>query len=309
VNPTNIDDTATPVPLVELAAAEAQAHARDTWRRSGGRLSGALLAARYGRSERRGRQQIAAARTDETGSTTPAANGTGNGTAPAAPGSGSGSAGVPAQPDPAAAGSGSGRVVVPARHGSADSRSGSGGSRVVVPPRPGPASGGTSGIGSAPPALPRQPRAARPSGTGTGPAPKGRQAPGAAVVPLPLLAVTVAAVVVVTVVCAVVSYSHIRDLATTAGMGGLAGWLPLGIDGLVVAASCSLIVDRQLGRPGHALAWAGVALGLAGSLAANVLAVDPTLVSLRAVRWSLAGYGPAALAVSGHLLFRMLGDR
>jgi hypothetical protein len=114
---------------------------------------------------------------------------------------------------------------------------------------------------------------------------------------------------VVTVVCAVVSYSHIRDLARAAGMGGLAGWLPLGVDGLVVAASCSLIVDRQLGRPGHALAWAGVALGLAGSLTANVMAVDPALVSLRAVRWVLAGYGPAALAVSGHLLFRMLGDR
>jgi hypothetical protein len=57
------------------------------------------------------------------------------------------------------------------------------------------------------------------------------------------------------------------------------------------------------------LAWAGVALGLAGSLAANVLAVDPELVSLRAVRWTLAGYGPAALAVSGHLLMRMLSDR
>ena len=128
-------------------------------------------------------------------------------------------------------------------------------------------------------------------------------------VPLPLLVVTAAAVVVVTLVCAVVSYSHIRHLARTAGMGSLAGWLPLGVDGLVVAASCSLIVDRQLGRPAHALAWAGVALGLAGSLAANVLAVDPTLVSLRAVRWALAGYGPAALAVSGHLLFRMLGDR
>jgi hypothetical protein len=92
-------------------------------------------------------------------------------------------------------------------------------------------------------------------------------------------------------------------------MGSLSGWLPLGIDGLVVAASCSLIVDRHLDRPGHPLAWAGVALGLAGSLAANVLAVDLDLVPLRAVRWVLAGYGPAALAVSGHLLFRMLGDR
>jgi hypothetical protein len=127
--------------------------------------------------------------------------------------------------------------------------------------------------------------------------------------PLALLVVTAAAVVVVTLVCAVVSYTHIRDLAEQAGMGNLSSWLPLGIDGLVVAASCSLIVDRHLDRPGHPLAWAGVALGLAGSLAANVLAVDIDLVPLRAVRWVLAGYGPAALAVSGHLLFRMLGDR
>jgi Protein of unknown function (DUF2637) len=232
--------------LVDLAPAEAQAHARDAWRAAGGRLTGAELARRYGRSERWGRQQIAAARTDP------------NGTA-----------------------------AVPPPVGTALAPSGTTPAAPALPPGTGPA------------------RAARPA-AGTRPAPSGRQP---VAVPVPLLAVTAAAVVVVTVVCAVVSYSHIRDLARVAGMGSLAGWLPLGIDGLVVAASCSLIVDRQLGRPGHALAWAGVALGLAGGLAANVLAVDPDLVSLRAVRWALAGYGPAALAVSGHLLMRMLSDR
>jgi hypothetical protein len=97
-----------------------------------------------------------------------------------------------------------------------------------------------------PPAGPARP--AQPRRTRTGPAPKVRQP---APVPLPLLVVTAAAVVVVTVVCAVVIYSHIRHLARVAGMGSLAGWLPLGVDGLVVAASCSLIVDRQLGRPGQ----------------------------------------------------------
>jgi hypothetical protein len=250
------------VPLADLSPGEAQAHARDAWRRSGGRLTGAELARRYGRSERWGRQQIAAARTAHPDGTHPAGGTTG------------GTAAVPPRPAPAAGGTPGNRPAA-----------------LALPPTPGPA------------------RAAHPTGSGTGPAPKGRQPASGVGVPLPLLAVTAAAVVVVTVVCAVVSYSHIRDLATTAGMGGLAGWLPLGVDGLVVAASCSLIVDRQLGRAGHALAWAGVALGLAGSLAANVLAVDPTLVSLRAVRWALAGYGPAALAVSGHLLFRMLGDR
>jgi hypothetical protein len=250
----HLDDTP-PGVLVDLTAAEAQAHARDAWRAAGGRLTGAELARRYGRSERWGRQQIAAARTET--------NGTASGT-------------------------------------------------TTVPGSPAPAPGGTTGTPSAAALVPPGTAPARPAGpaasNGTRPAPAPeRRQPGG--VPVPLLAVTTAAVVVVTVVCAVVSYSHIRDLATTAGMGGLAGWLPLGVDGLVVAASCSLIVDRQLGRPGHALAWAGVALGLAGSLAANVLAVDPALVSLRAVRWALAGYGPAALAVSGHLLLRMLGDR
>jgi hypothetical protein len=246
------DGTAPAEPLDELAPVDAQAHARDTWRASGGRLSGAQLAARYGRSERWGRQQIAAAKATSTG--TPA--------------------------------SGPRATRVPTGTGAATD-----GRRAGGPAMP-------SGTEPAPPARQRTPDGRA--------APKERQPAG---VPLPLLAATAAAVVVVTVVCAVVSYSHIRDLARAAGMGGLSGWLPLGIDGLVVAASCSLIVDRQLGRPGHALAWTGVALGLAGSLAANILAVDPELVSLRAVRWTLAGYGPAALAVSGHLLMRMLGDR
>jgi hypothetical protein len=249
VTATNDTGPASPVTLDELGPAEAQAHARETWWASGGRLTGAELARRYGRSERWGRQQIAAVRAAKT----PDANGT---------------------------------TALPT-------------AAVVAP-------GGTSSTAAALPSPAGPARPAQPRGTRTGPAPKVRQP---APVPLPLLVVTAAAVVVVTSVCAVVSYSHIRHLARVAGMGSLAGWLPLGIDGLVVAASCSLIVDRQLGRPGHGLAWAGVALGLAGSLAANVLAVDPELVPLRAVRWTLAGYGPAALAVSGHLLFRMLGDR
>lgn len=248
---TSSDTDAPAVELHELGSVQAQAHARDAWRRSEGHITGAELGRRYGRSERWGRQQIAAARADVTG------NGSSEPAAPATSGTPST---APARPP-------AGSAARPARANGS----------------------GTAGT-------------ARPARTGTAP----KQPAG---VPLPLLAATAAAVVVVTVVCAVVSYSHIRDLARTAGMGGLAGWLPLGVDGLVVAASCSLIVDRQLGRPGHALAWAGVALGLAGSLTANVMAVDPALVSLRAVRWVLAGYGPAALAVSGHLLFRMLGDR
>jgi hypothetical protein len=243
-----VEDQAT---SVVLAPGDAQARARAAWQQSGGTLTG---------SDRWGRQQIAAARSEES-SGAPAAGER----HPAVPGgSGGDTGGIPAHAAPAATGTPNG---TPADH----------------------------------------PLAARvpPSATIRSPA-DDRQA-GA--VPLPLLAVTVAAVALVTVVCAVVSYSHIRHLALVVGMGGQAAWLPLGVDGLVVASSCALIVDHHLGRPGQPLAWCGVALGLAGSLAANVLAVDPELVSLRAVRWVLAGYTPAALAVSGHLLFRMLVQR
>lgn len=149
------------------------------------------------------------------------------------------------------------------------------------------------------PAIPQRPAQRKPAVA------RGKVAP----TPPLLVAATVVAVAVVVAVTAVVSYTHIRHLAVAAGMGTLAGWLPLALDGLVVACSCSLIVDRRNGKPVSPLAAAGLVIGLAASLAANVLAVDPELVSIRAVRVVLAGYTPLALAVSGHLLLRMLGDR
>lgn len=124
-----------------------------------------------------------------------------------------------------------------------------------------------------------------------------------------LVVVATAAVAMVTVVTAVVSYVHIRDLAQTAGEDRLAGLLPLGIDGLVVACTASIILDRRRGARGHVLAWAGVALGLVGSVAANVLAVVPGLVNETVVAAVLAGYPPVALAIAAHLLFRMHGGR
>lgn len=150
--------------------------------------------------------------------------------------------------------------------------------------------------------------------TPTRPQPIARRRPAtarrrSATAPTLLVAATGVAVAVVVAVAAVVSYSHIRHLAVAAGMGSLAGWLPLALDGLVVACSCSMIVDRQHERRSSPLAVGGLAIGLAASLAANVLAVDPSLASERAVAVVLAGYTPIALAVSGHLLLRMLGDR
>lgn len=213
-------------------------------------LTGAELAARFGRKERWGREQIAAARRAQADGTPNPTNGT------------------------------------------------------ATPPAGTPAaeSGTPHRTGGTPPARrPNGTRAARPRTAG--------ERHAATPVPPAMLAVTAGAVALVTVVCAVVSYSHARHLAELAGQGGLAPWLPLAVDGLVAAATCSLLVDRRQGHPGHPFAWAGAGLGLAGSFAANVVAVDPTLVDLRHVRWVLAGYVPAALAIAGHLLIRMLGER
>jgi Protein of unknown function (DUF2637) len=123
-----------------------------------------------------------------------------------------------------------------------------------------------------------------------------------------LINVTVVAVAIVATVTTVTSYTHTHDLALMAGQAWLAKILPAAVDGLVIAGSTSLLVDRQHGRRGHPLAWTAVVIGLASSMAANVVAVDPTLVDLRVVKWVMAGYAPVALAVSGHLLLRMLGE-
>jgi len=204
----------------------ARTAARQAWAESGGTITGTELAARFGKSERWGRMQIAAARQD----------GTVDVAEPAAPLPAVEAAKPAARPAPA----------VPRRRGS----------------------------------------------------------------PPPLLVTgSVAAVAVVATVAAVVSYSHIRDLAVAAGAGWRADILPLSLDGMVAACTFCLVVDRRRGKIGHPLAWSGIALGLIGSVAANVLAVVPGLVGLELVAAVLAGFPPVALAMSAHLLVRILAER
>ena len=206
----------------------ARTAARQAWAESGGTITGTELAARFGKSERWGRMQIAAARQD--------------GTVDVA---------EPAAPRPAV------EAAKPAA-------------------RPAPASATPRRRGSPPPLL---------------------------------VTGSVAAVAVVATVAAVVSYSHIRDLAVAAGAGWRADILPLSLDGMVAACTFCLVVDRRRGKIGHPLAWSGIALGLIGSVAANVLAVVPGLVGLELVAAVLAGFPPVALAMSAHLLVRILAER
>jgi hypothetical protein len=76
-------------------------------------------------------------------------------------------------------------------------------------------------------------------------------------------------VAAVAVIAGVVSYSHIEALGLRTGQSITdARLLPLAVDGLIVAGSVILLAGSWLG-------WIGVALGVAGTLYANVMSGLP----------------------------------
>lgn len=85
-------------------------------------------------------------------------------------------------------------------------------------------------------------------------------------------AATAAVVIAVAAFAAVVSYSHIYDLARLHGQSGTAArLLPLSVDGLIVAASLVALHEARKGRKAPARAWLMLGLGVAATVAANVL--------------------------------------
>jgi hypothetical protein len=84
-------------------------------------------------------------------------------------------------------------------------------------------------------------------------------------------ALTGLAVLAVAVIAAAVSFSHIEALALAHGYTpGTARLLPLSVDGLIVAASFTLLTEARAQRPAPRLARFGLVLGIAGTLAANI---------------------------------------
>jgi hypothetical protein len=116
-----------------------------------------------------------------------------------------------------------------------------------------------------------------PSGLGTESEPPSAIDTPAAVTPL-VRGITTLAVVAVALVAAVASYDHQRALAALAGEDWRARLLPVSVDGLVLAASMSMLVRRRAGMPVGALSWASLLAGIGASLAANVAAAEATMV-------------------------------
>jgi hypothetical protein len=112
-------------------------------------------------------------------------------------------------------------------------------------------------------------------------------------------ATTVCGVVVVAVIAAVVSYSHMQQLAVSAGEDWRSWLIPLSIDGLVVAASMVLLTRRRTGLPGGPLAWGALGAGVMASLAANMADARPDITAVL-----VAGWPAAAFAVAFELLLQ-----
>jgi hypothetical protein len=92
--------------------------------------------------------------------------------------------------------------------------------------------------------------------------------------------VAIAAVLLLAMIAAVVSYSHMYELALGHGEPEWrAALFPLSVDGMIVGASMTLLSDARHGRKGGLLPWTLLILGSGASLAANVALADPTIWS------------------------------
>jgi hypothetical protein len=106
-------------------------------------------------------------------------------------------------------------------------------------------------------------------------------------------------------IAAAISYSHMRQLAQDHGQ---ARWhahaFPLSVDGIKIVASLVLLADRRAGRRAGWLPWAALAVGTAGSMAANVATASPAMISRL-----IAGWPALALLIAVKLLSGMLDQR
>lgn len=93
-------------------------------------------------------------------------------------------------------------------------------------------------------------------------------------------ALGIISVAIVAIVAAVVSYAHMQDVAEHAGEGWRSWLEPFSVDGLLIGASLVVYIRRR-----SPLAWLAVGVGLLVSLAANLAAAEPTLISRVVSAW------------------------
>jgi hypothetical protein len=113
---------------------------------------------------------------------------------------------------------------------------------------------------------------------------------------------TTASVALVGAIAAGVSFRHIHELALRHGESHVTSLLlPLSVDGMVLAASMSLLLDSRRGTRGGALPWLLLCIGSLASVAANVAAAEPTMIGR-----IIAGWPGLALVGSLEMLMRQI---
>lgn len=113
---------------------------------------------------------------------------------------------------------------------------------------------------------------------------------------------TIGCVALLALIAGTVSYLHMHMLVALHGQPGwVAALTPLSVDGMIVAASTTLLDDSRSGRKAAVLPRALLIAGSVASLAANVAVAEPTLIGRIIAAWP-----SFALTASYELLTRQV---
>jgi hypothetical protein len=113
---------------------------------------------------------------------------------------------------------------------------------------------------------------------------------------------TIVCVAMLALIAGTVSYLHMHLLVELHGQPGwVAALTPLSVDGMIVAASTTLLAGSRSGRRGGLLPWVLLTVGSVASLAANVAVAEPT-----ATGRAIAAWPSFALIGSYELLMRQI---
>jgi hypothetical protein len=97
---------------------------------------------------------------------------------------------------------------------------------------------------------------------------------------------TTGCVALLALIAGTVSYLHMHMLVELHGQPGwIAALTPLSVDGMIVAASTTLLADSRSGRRGGALPWVLLVVGSVASLVANVAVAEPSATGRVIAAW------------------------
>jgi len=97
---------------------------------------------------------------------------------------------------------------------------------------------------------------------------------------------TIGCVAMLALIAGTVSYLHMHALVALHGQPGwVAALTPLSVDGMIVAASTTLLADSRSGQRGGVLPWALLIIGSFASLAANVAVAEPPMTGRVIAAW------------------------